>query len=225
MKIAAVIIAAFLTACTHTPPKPAAARVSFDASGSLAFEQVDFAATPATANTSEESLTLPVPAGSTIAIFDATRVAPDSALIDRAASPAALRAIVTVSEATELRAARRAVSISGPKSFPPPVGPSPAQIAAENAAWLWRIGLFAGLALAAFGVWWKGGLIIAGGLSVAAASAFGWFVEENPWLLWIFGGGIGLAAFGFALWHLWLKNRQGMIAKNFLASASVATPS
>lgn len=152
-------------------------------------------------------------------------MAPDLTLIDRATPDSARLAIVTVSEATELRASRRSVVISGPKSFPPPVGPSPSQIAAGNAAWLWRIGLFAGLALAGLGVWWKGGLVIAGGLSVAGASAFGWFVEENPWLLWIFGGGVSLAAFGFALWHLWLKKRQGMIAKNFFASASVATPS
>lgn len=209
MKLAAVILAAFLTACTHPPPKPAAARIALDESGALTFEQVDFAEVPAVVETKDEALTLPIPAGSKIEVF--ADVAPAF--------------VVTVSQPTALHATRRAVSISGPKSFPPPVGPSPSEIAAGKAVWLWRVGLFLGLALAGLGVWWKGGLVIAGGLAVAAASAFGWFVEENPWLLWIFGGGVFLAALGFGLWHLWLKNRQGRIAKNFLASASVATPS
>ena len=210
MKTAVLICTAFfLAACTH-PTKPAAARVSFDASGSLAFEQVDgFAAEPAKIETAEETLEISIPAGSVVTL-------PASLAIDptRRDAPAdALAWSITVASDTTAVAKRRAVTVSGPKSYPPPSGPSPAEKAAARAAWLWRVGLFGGLALAAFGIWWRGGLVIAGGLSVAAASAFGWFVEENPWLLWIFGGGVGLAAVGFAAWHLWLKKRQGVIAK------------
>ena len=236
MKFAAVILAAFLAGCVHVAPKSAAARVTFDASGSLAFEQVDFAADPARVSTSEEVFTLTIPAGSVVSFCDAAGVASDRAdtlpAVTGPASPhlASSRDFprppaswnVTLSRDTPAAFSRRAVTISGPKSFPPPVGPSPSQIAAGNAAWLWRIGLFAGLALAGLGVWWKGGLVIAGGLSVAGASAFGWFVEENPWLLWVFGGGVALAASGFALWHLWLKHRRAGTspAGSALAAAS-----
>jgi hypothetical protein len=191
--------------------------VSIDESGALTFEQVDFAAVPASAESAVETVAVKIPAGSSISVFNAAASSRDE--YARAA------VIITVSEETELHATRRALSVSGPQSFAPPAGPSPSQIAAGKAAWLWRVGLFAGLILAGLGVWWRGGLVIAGGLSVAGASAFGWFVEENAWLLWLFGGGVALSALGFALWHLWLKKRQGRIEKNFLASASVATPS
>jgi hypothetical protein len=219
VKLAAVILAACLAGCVAPPPKPAAARVSFDASGALNFEQVDFAEVPATVSTSEESLTLEIPAGSGVSFGDMDALPGDrSVTVTDSPSPSAggshrdgieLPAAwsITLSEPTTLHASRRFVSISGPKSFPPPLAPSLGEKTAARALWLWRVGLFAGLILAGLGVWWKGGLVIAGGLSVAGASAFGWFVEENPWLLWIFGGGVALAALGYALWHLWLKRR------------------
>jgi hypothetical protein len=223
---AALLSAAFLlVACSS--PRPAA-RVGFDAAGSPQIEQTGPVLEPARVATDETTVTLAIPAGSTIviadavswpsdprAISDAARLAPDLTLIDRqpAAAPEVTRFAIVTSQPTELRAHRRAVLISGPKSYAPPSGPSPSEKAAGKAAWLYRFGLVGGLALAGLGIWWKGPLIIAGGVSVAGASAFGWFVEDNPWALRVFGVGVGLAAFGFALWHLWLKKRQGLIAK------------
>lgn len=208
MRRVLVIAALFLVGCAKLP-RPTTARIIVE-DGTLTFEQADgFAAEPAAIETTEETIELPIPAGSVVTL----PAAPAIDLSRRDATAESLAWSITVASDTTLRAARRSVAIAGPKSFPPPAGPSAKEKAAARAAWLWRVGLFAGLVLAGLGIWWKGPLVIAGGLSVAGASAFGWFVEETQWVLWIFGGGVGLAAFGFAVWHLWLKKRQGTIAK------------
>jgi hypothetical protein len=221
MRFLALILALFFGGCFSAQKS----RVSVK-DGAPKVEQRGAVEEPGTASANETTVSLPIPAGSSVSVGTSPAIDEsqrDVAGVTNARSVTAWA--VTVSKPTELRIVRRESSVSGPKTFAPPPPPSLSEKAAAKASWLYRVGLFAGVLLVGAGIYWKGPMIIAGGVTIIAASVFGWWVEENPWLLWVMGGGTALAALGFAAWHLWLKPRHGLIEKNALASASVATPS
>ena len=114
----------------------------------------------------------------------------------------------TAAEPVKLSGVRFAASVRGAKAFPPPAAPTPAEEADGRARWLGWIGLFVGVELVFVGL--KGWPMVGtGGAGVAGASVAVLALSAVPRVVWaIGGGGLILAAFGWSLWHFWLRHRQ-----------------
>lgn len=178
----------FLPGCVRSQVESPRATIT---AGALTITQTGSALSPASAASKTRTASVTLPAGSALEIKDNGGV---SATIP---APALL-----VIESRE-------DSATGPAAFHPPGPPSPVEEAAGIAArWCWAM-MLGGVILAGLGIYWRGPLVIAGGVIVAGAGAFGLFIAANPWILTVGGVGVILAASGFALWHLWLKHRQG----------------
>lgn len=163
---------------------------------------------PARAETVTSTATLPLPAGTRVEVANpasAVEQGGGTSQGGRLSAPPALSVILP--EPAVLTVQTVQDRVSGPQSFAPPSPPSPVEIAAGKAAWLYRLGLLIGAAVGVFGLVRGWDFVMYGGAAVAAACGFAMFAESHPVLFFVIGGGIVLAVVGPLLWHLKLKHR------------------
>ncbi len=158
---------------------------------------------PARAETVTSRASLPLPAGTRVEVFNPERVSVKTETAANTENPAGMA--VTLPAAAVLSVETVSDRVSGPQSFAPPSPPSPVELAAGKAAWLYRIGLLIGAAVAVFGLVRGWDFVMYGGAAVAAACGFAMFAESHPVLFFVIGGGIVLAVVGPLVWHLKLK--------------------
>lgn len=162
---------------------------------------------PARAETLTSTATLPLPAGSRVEVSNpAPAAAPGGGTSQGGALSVPAGLSVTLPEPAVLTVQTVQDRISGPQSFAPPSPPSPVEIAAGKAAWLYRLGLLIGAAVGVFGLVRGWDFVMYGGAAVAAACGFAMFAESHPVLFFVIGGGIVLAVVGPLLWHTKLKH-------------------
>jgi len=181
--------------------------------GAASMTQRGPVAGPARAETVTSRATLPLPTGTKVEIsggggtsqggrtgVPSTLSVPPSLAVTLPA-PAVL-SVETVSE-----------RVSGPQSFAPPSPPSPVELAAGKAAWLYRVGLLLGIAAGVFGLVRGWDFVMYGGGAVAAACGFAMFAEAHPVVLVVIGIGAALAVVGPVLWHWKLKHVEPAAAE------------
>jgi len=175
-------------------------------SGPVAVKQTGPAAIPATADQVTSRASVPLPAGTEIKVSQPAGpdLRPDSST---AAAGSGVSVILPAPSVLTVETVSNRVS--GPQSFSPPSPPSPVEIAAGKAAWLYRVGLLVGIAAGVFGLVRGWDFVMYGGAAVAAACGFGMFAESHPVLLFVIGGGVVLAVVGPLLWHWKLKHQTG----------------
>lgn len=116
---------------------------------------------------------------------------------------------VVLSKASEMASNRTETAIAGPVAFTPDKGATVQDEAAAKSDFWAALGLKAGLvlgiAVGLFGLVRGWDFVMYGGGAVAAACAFGIFVDKHPILLLVIGLGAAIAVIGPIIWHTKLK--------------------
>lgn len=116
---------------------------------------------------------------------------------------------LTMSKASSLVLQRQETNVTGPVAFTPDKAPTVQEISdAKQSFWV-GLGLKAGLAFgsaaAVFGLVRDWNLVMYGGAAIAAACAFGLFVEKHPILLMAIGLGVAAVVIAPILWYSKIK--------------------
>lgn len=176
-------------------------------SGPVVVKQTGPAEVPATADQTTSRASVPLPAGSRVEVFNPERVSINGETVSNTENAAGIA--VTLPAPSVLSVETVSNRVVGPQAFAPPSPPSPVELAAGKAAWLYRVGLLVGIAAGVFGLVRGWDFVMYGGAAVAAACGFGMFAESHPVLLFVIGGGVVLAVAGPLLWHWKLKHLSG----------------
>lgn len=117
---------------------------------------------------------------------------------------------LTMAKAGQIALNRTETAVEGPVAFDPPKQPTVKEIAeAKSDYWTslgLKLGLAAGVAASLFGLVRGWDFVMYGGGCVAAACAFGIFVERHPILLAVIGLGAAAAIVGPWIYHTKLKH-------------------
>lgn len=115
-----------------------------------------------------------------------------------------------MAKASQIALNRTETAITGPIAFDPPKQPTVKEIAeAKSDYWTalgLKLGLAAGVAASLFGLVRGWDFVMYGGGCVAAACAFGIFVEKHPLLLALIGLGAAAAVVGPWIYHTKIKH-------------------
>ncbi len=117
---------------------------------------------------------------------------------------------LVMAKAGQIALNRTETAIQGPVAFDPPKQPTVKELSeAKSDYWTalgLKLGLAIGVAAGLFGLVRGWDLVMYGGGCVAAACAFGIFVEKHPILLAVIGLGAAAAVIGPIIYHTKLKH-------------------
>lgn len=195
MKTALALLCLALAGCSSAP----VAKVK---AGLAAVAQRGAAEVPARAEVATSRASLPLPAGTRVEVAPpAPKAAPDSPFISQN-----LPVTVTLPAPSVLTVETTAERASAPQAFTPPPPPSPSDLAAGRALWIFRIAIFAGVVAGLFGLIRGWDFVAIGGGCIAAGGLLGLALDAVPAWLWaILGAGAAISATGWAVWHFKMR--------------------
>lgn len=181
----------FLSGCFGTPKRPSIVTPTITTTPTTVELKGD-AQIPAKVDTKKTESTLTIPEGSRFEFNDKLNTLS-----------------LTLARATTMTTQRHEQAITGPVAFMPDKAPTVQEISdAKQSFWV-GLGLKAGLAFgsaaAVFGLVRDWNLVMYGGAAIAAACAFGLFVEKHPILLMAIGLGVAAVVIAPILWYSKIK--------------------